>query len=82
MKLFPRLTVKTHWHENFLKHLREQYLENDSVLCLNKVPEEGIVLRREVNNISVFKLKANAFLQKETASLDKGIVDIESAQEI
>lgn len=81
-KLFPRLTVKTHWHENFLKHLREQYLENDSVLCLNKVPEEGIVLRREVNNISVFKLKANAFLQKETASLDKGIVDIESAQEI
>lgn len=44
--------------------------------------KEGIVLRREVNNISVFKLKANAFLQKETASLDKGIVDIESAQEI
>lgn len=81
-KLFPRLPVKTHWHENFLKHLKETYLELDSVLCVKEVPEEGIVLRREVNNISVFKLKANSFLQKETASLDKGIVDIESTQEM
>lgn len=79
--LFSTLELNTHWHENFLSALREKYLEGDSVLCANKVPEEGIVLRREVNDISVFKLKANRFLQKETKDLDKGIIDIESSQE-
>lgn len=56
-------------------------MEKDSVLCKNKVPEEGIVLRREVTNIDVYKLKANRFLVKETQELDKGAIDIESAQE-
>lgn len=69
-----------HWNENFIDALREAYLEGDSVLCNNKVPEEGIVLRREVSNIDVYKLKSNRFLQKETKELDKGVIDIESAQ--
>lgn len=74
------LDLATHWNENFIDALRSTYLEGDSVLCNNKVPEEGIVVRREVSNISVYKLKANRFLQKETKELDKGIIDIESAQ--
>ena len=69
-----------HWNENFIDALRETYLEGDSILCNNKVPEEGIVLRREVSNIDVYKLKSNRFLQKETKELDKGVIDIESAQ--
>lgn len=75
------LDVHNHWNENFIDKLREKYLEKDSVLCKNKVPEEGIVLRREVTNIDVYKLKANRFLQKETQELDKGTIDIESTQE-
>lgn len=72
---------QNHWHENFIEELRKEYLEKDSILCRNKVPEEGIVIRREVTNIDVYKLKANRFLQKETQELDKGVIDIESSQE-
>lgn len=75
------LDTKTHWHENFIDKLRETYLEKRAVLCNNNVPEEGIVLRREVSNIDVYKLKANSFLQRESANLDKEIIDIESQQE-
>lgn len=74
------LDPSQHWNENFIEALREKYLEGDSVLCNNKVPEEGIVLRREVSNIDVYKLKSNRFLQKETKELDKGVIDIESEQ--
>lgn len=79
MDLFD-ISIENHWHENFLEALKEKYLERDSVYCNNKVPEEGIVIRREVSDISVFKLKANRFLQKETADLDKGISNIEDDQ--
>lgn len=75
------IDTQTHWNENFIDKLKENYLEKDSTLCNNKVPEEGIVLRREVTNIDVYKLKANRFLQKETQQLDKGVIDIESIQE-
>lgn len=75
------LSVNEHWHENFLQALRDKYLEKDSVLCNNKVPEEVIVLRREVSEIDVYKLKSVNFLQRETKMLDKGEADIESNQE-
>lgn len=71
---------QNHWNENFVEKLREKYLEKDSILCNNKVPEEGIVIRKEVTNIDVYKFKANRFLQKETQELDKGTIDIESIQ--
>lgn len=75
------LDVHNHWNENFIDKLREKYLEKDSVLCNNKVPKEGIVLRREVSEIDVYKLKSVAFLERETKMLDKGEADIESGQE-
>lgn len=78
--LFPNIDVENHWHENFLAKLRNTYLEKQSVLCNNKVPEEGIVLRKEVSDIEVYKLKAIAFLERETKMLDKGEADIESSQ--
>lgn len=75
------IDTQNQWNENFVDKLREKYLEKDSVLCNNKVPEEGIVIRKEVTNIDVYKFKANRFLQKETQELDKGTIDIESIQE-
>lgn len=75
------LSTEQHWHENFIESLRETYLERDSILCNNKVPEEGIVLRREVSDISVYKLKSVNFLERESKALDKGTIDIESTQE-
>jgi hypothetical protein len=78
--LFPNLNINEHWHEEFLTNLRNMYLEQRSVLCNNNVPEEGIVLRREVNGIDVYKLKSINFLEKESKMLDRGEIDIESNQ--
>lgn len=78
--LFPNLNINEHWHEEFLTNLRNMYLEQRSVLCNNNVPEEGIVLRREVNDIDVYKLKSISFLEKESKMLDKGEIDIELNQ--
>ena len=75
-----KIDTENNWNENFIELLRERYLEKDSILCKNKVPEEGIVLRREVNNINVYKLKSLRFLQKESEQLDMGEADIESKQ--
>jgi len=73
--------VENHWHQNFLQKMCETYLEQDCSLCANKVPDEGIVLRRDVpNDIDVYKLKSFKFLMKETAQLDdENFVDMESA---
>ena len=78
--LFPNLNINEHWHEEFLTNLRNMYLEQRSILCNNNVPEEGIVLRREVNGIDVYKLKSINFLEKESKMLDRGEIDIESNQ--
>lgn len=75
------IDVDDYWNENFVEKLRETYLEKDSILCNNKVPEEGIVIRREVSDIDVYKFKSNRFLQNESQELDKGTIDIESIQE-
>lgn len=78
--LFPEIKNSSNWGQEFIDKLRNKYLEKKSILCNNSVPEEGIVIRREVNDIDVYKLKALAFLERETKNLDKGIVDIESEQ--
>ncbi len=46
-------------------------------MCKNKVPAEGIVVRKETNGIDAFKFKSFAFLERETNMLDKEIEDIE-----
>lgn len=65
------------WREELLQCLSNKYLEQDCYLCNNKVPDEGIVLRIEGLDLSVYKLKSFRFLQKETEDLDKGIENIE-----
>lgn len=67
------------WQEEFLEILKQKYNEKDCYLCIDKkVPEEGIVLRVESNELICYKLKSNAFYAYETAQLDKGESDIES----
>ena len=78
--LYPDLSVKEHWHENFLQRLVEDYLEKDCDLCKSqKVPDEGICLRKDIFDIEVYKLKSFKFLEWETKQLDdENFVDIES----
>ena len=68
-----------HWQENFIQCLEEDFNEKDCFMCVNKVPEEGIVLRKEsLFSCESYKLKSFRFLQKESNDLDKGVSDIES----
>lgn len=78
--LYPDLSVKEHWHENFLQRLIDDYLEKDCDLCKSqKVPDEGICLRKDIFDIEVYKLKSFKFLEWETKQLDdENFVDIES----
>lgn len=78
--LYPEISVENHWHQNFLNRLMEDYLEKDCEICTNKVPDEGICLRRDIFDVSIFKLKSFRFFEWETKQLDKGTVDIESDQ--
>lgn len=80
-ELFPFLRRENHWNENFLSALKGVWVrDQDSQFCVNKVPEEGICVRKEGPNIEVYKLKSFRFLEYETKSLDKGEVDIETEQ--
>lgn len=64
---------------NFFLKLEETYNEKDCFLCVNRVPEEGIVVRKEsLNSCDSYKLKSFRFLEKESKELDKGVIDIES----
>lgn len=69
------------WRQKLLSDLQSIYVyDQDSQFCVNKVPEEGIVVRKEGLYLEAFKLKSFRFLKQESDDLDKEIVDIETAQ--
>ncbi len=81
--LFPELDVAEHWNENFLNKMIDKYLEKDCDLCKSEpnLPSEGVVLKiDDAPDIDAFKLKSFRFLQHETDALDKGEIDIETAE--
>jgi hypothetical protein len=78
--LFPEVSVTEHWNENFLAKLTETYLEKDCEICVNKVPGEGVVVRREDLEVDVYKHKSFRFKQYESEQLDLGEVDIETQE--
>lgn len=79
--LYSQLDVNNHWNEEFVKQLEKDYNEKDCYMCVNKLPEEGIVLRKvDLFDYQAFKLKSARFLEWETKELDKEVVDIESLQ--
>jgi tRNA-binding EMAP/Myf-like protein len=78
--LYPELDIENHWHEEFIKRLEKDYNDKDCFLCINKVPEEGIVLRKESTfRFDAYKLKSFRFMEFETSQLDNGVLDTESA---
>jgi len=66
------------WGEKLIATLRKEYNEKDCFKCINKVPEEGIVLRvDDMFQYVAFKLKSFRFLEWESSQLDKGEAGIE-----
>lgn len=63
--------------DEFLARMKREFNERDCFMSRNKVPEEGVVVRIEANDLQVFKCKSLAFLEKETKSLDKGESNME-----
>lgn len=56
----------------FFEGLTKTYLEKDCKWCVNKVPAEGIVVRRDgLETYSAYKLKSKRFLERESKQLDE-----------
>ena len=80
--LYPDISIQNHWYENVLEAMKNDkkhfYMECNDSVCKNKVPYEGIVLRKNEDPISeAFKLKTLAFFKREKANIDAGEVDME-----
>ena len=80
--LYKDLAPSEHWTENFLARLADDknfYMELDSPDCSNKVPHEGIVIKKENMVSEAWKLKSFKFLHGvDEKNADLGIEDIES----
>lgn len=80
--LYPNLSLTEHWNENVLHTMmndKEHFgMEEIEPMCKTKVPREGVVVRIDNDPIAeAFKLKTNAFREREAKSIDQGEVDIE-----
>lgn len=79
--LFPEIKIDGEWKYNFVKNLEKEYNDKDCMMCVNKVPEEGIVIRKEgMEYFEAYKLKSFRFLEFESKQLDGGVIDMESEQ--
>jgi hypothetical protein len=68
--------------EKFLEILEATYNEKDCKMCINKVPEEGIILRVEkLEYYEAYKLKSKRFLLMESEEQEKEVSNIEDNQE-
>lgn len=65
------------WRADVLKELQNDFNEMDCPNCVNKVPREGVILRKEGVEFEAYKLKSNRFLEGETKSADMGETNIE-----
>lgn len=74
------IPVDDYWHDNFLQAVSDAYLEQDCEMCVNKVPDEGIVLRKEVSDIEPYKYKSFKFWLRETKQNDSDVIDIETLE--
>ena len=71
-----RLSIKT-WRNRFLQIIKERYNEKECFMCVNKLPEEGCVIRIEGLEFEAYKAKSASFYELETTQLDKGESNIE-----
>lgn len=72
----------TEFRAQYLHMLEAEYNEKDCPICINKVPEEGIIIRKlkHPSKFEAYKLKSKRFLGLESEQADKGVVDIEEEQ--
>lgn len=79
--LYPDLDLSSvSWEKEFLERLcndKQFYMECNSPSCNNKVPHEGLVIKREDGISHAWKVKSFKFLNKEQEQLDKGESNIE-----
>jgi hypothetical protein len=87
VELFPHIqpSVTSNidiWREKFLNSLEYKYNEKDCYMCVNKVPEEGIILRKEnMYSYEAYKLKSKRFILGESEAQEKGETNLEDNQE-
>jgi hypothetical protein len=74
------IPVDDNWHDNFIELVSQNYLEKDCDMCVNKVPDEGIVLRKEDIDIEPYKYISFAFKLRETKNADNGEIDLETIE--
>lgn len=66
------IPIDENWHSNFLSKLKDIYFKNECDYCVNKVVNEGVVIRNESSpSKPAFKYKNPEFLIKETSARDK-----------
>ncbi len=83
LSVSPVVSNAINWHDRFLEVLTAGYLERECHMCTNKVPAEGIVVRKDnLFDFEAYKLKSFKFLERETKELDKGEVDMETAETV
>lgn len=80
--LYPDIDAETHWHSNLLARMKSDkdkfLMEMDEPMCKNKVPREGIVLRKVGDPLArAWKLKCQKHYARECKENDEGVVNIE-----
>lgn len=69
------------WEDLFLSKLEEKFNEKNCYMCVNKVPEEGIIVRKESSeHYEAYKLKSKRFLLKESEEQEKEVLNLEDNQ--
>lgn len=74
------IPVDDNWTDVFwdtMANDKNFYMECNSPSCINKVPHEGLVIKKEDMKSRAWKLKCFAFLNGEQKELDAGIENIE-----
>ena len=74
------IPINDNWTDVFwdtMANDKNFYMECNSPSCINKVPHEGLVIKKEDMRSRAWKLKCFAFLNGEQKELDAGIENIE-----
>lgn len=81
----PVMLPLQEWQEKFLAHVKSLWV-NDSDCPHNnyEVPAEGVVVRFETRHdeFEAYKCKNFRFTAAESVSLDKGVLDMETAEDV
>lgn len=76
--LYPQISVDEDWSVNFLAQLEKDYNEKNCYMCVNKQPEEGIIVRKDsLYTYEAYKLKSKRFLLMESDEQEKGETNVE-----